>query len=483
MTKQSAKTKHGRDRRDARRPGRAVLRFLGATQTVTGSRFLVETPHARVLVDCGLFQGYKKLRERNWANFPVDPASIDAVVMTHAHVDHSGYLPALMRAGFAGPVFATRNTVDLCAIVLPDSGHLQEEEAEYANRRGYSKHSPARPLYTEADAVQALQLFEPVPFAKTVEIAPGIHAEFRRAGHILGSATIALHLDEVRTRTIVFSGDLGRPHHPLLCPPQPLPAADMILTESTYGDRLHEDAASIELFEQALRRTSDKGGITVIPSFAVDRTEVILLHLRRLIRAGKVPNLPVYVDSPMALRTLDVYRRALAEGSAEVKSDFQGEPDPFYPGRLIEAKSVEESIAINDEPGPAIIISASGMATGGRVLHHLRRLLPDPRNTVILVGFQAGGTRGRRLLEGQDTLKLLGSYVPVGAAIVNVPAFSVHADQGEILGWLATAPKPPEVAFVVHGEPASAEALRARIVRDLGWNAVVPQNLERVRLS
>lgn len=463
--------------------GNAILQFLGATETVTGSKFLVETPQARVLVDCGLFQGRKELRLRNWAEFPVDPSSIDAVAVTHAHLDHSGYLPALVREGFSGPIFATANTSKLCRIVLPDSGHLQEEEAEYANRRGYSRHKPAKPLYTEEHAFDALKLFQHVRFGEPIEIASGVRATFQRAGHILGSSSVVLDLEQTRIGKIAFSGDLGRPYHPILSPPEPLPAVDMVLTESTYGDRTHEDEVSLGLFEEALRRTAERRGIAVIPSFAVDRTEVVLWHLRRLVGEGKIPDLPVYVDSPMALATLEVYRAALAQGSDEVKEDLRGHPSPFDPGRLIEAKSVEESMAINDEPGPAIIISASGMATGGRVLHHLRRLLPDPRNTVILVGFQAAGTRGRRLLEGEQTLKLLGSYVQVNADIVNVPAFSVHADQGEILDWLATAPKPPQVAFVVHGEPSESEALRARIAKDLHWNVAVPKNLERVRLS
>ncbi len=465
------------------RPGRALLRFLGATGTVTGSRFLVDTPSARILVDCGLFQGLKPLRELNWAEFPVDPASIDAVALTHAHVDHCGYLPALVRKGFAGRVLATEYTCDLSAIVLPDSGHLHEEEARYANRRGYSKHSPARPLYTEADAIDALGHFAPAAFDQPVEIAAGIRATFRRAGHILGSSTIAIEVDDPTPRTILFTGDLGRPEHPILRPPAPRPDADFILTESTYGDRRHEDSSSLELFETTIHDTAERGGVAVIPSFAVDRTEVILWHLRRLMHAGRIPSLPVYVDSPMALATLKVYRRALAEGSEEIREELRGAPDPFDPGRLIEAKSVEESMAINDEPGPAIIVSASGMATGGRVLHHIRRLLPDPKNSLILVGFQADGTRGRRLLNGEPTLKMFGAIVPVRAHIANVPAFSVHADQQELVDWLGTGSRLPRTAFVVHGEPASAQALRDRLDSDLGWNATVPKYLEQMRLN
>jgi len=465
------------------RPPVPMLRFLGATGTVTGSRFLIDTPTARILVDCGLFQGLKVLRERNWATFPVDPASIDAVVLTHAHLDHTGYVPGLARNGFRGRIFATEHTHALSRIVLPDSGHLQEEDAAYANRKGYSKHAPALPLYTEADAEEVLAYFTDVPFDLPTEVAGGIRATFRSAGHILGSASVTLEVAGEHPRTIVFSGDLGRAHHPILQPPAPLPAADVVLTESTYGDRRHEDVESLQRFETAIVRTAERGGVVVIPSFAVDRTEVVLFHLRQLVRAGRIPNLPVYVDSPMALATLAIYRRAVAEGSPEIKPELRGAEDPFDPGQLIEARHVEDSLAINAQPGPAVIISASGMATGGRVLHHLANRLPDPRHSVILVGFQAEGTRGRSLLEGARAVKMLGRYIAVRAEVVNVPAFSVHADQAEILAWLRTAPRPPDTTFVIHGEPAASAALHAAIEKDLRWTAAVPRYLEQVRLD
>lgn len=468
---------------DAARPTVPVLRFLGATGTVTGSRFLVDTPTARVLVDCGLFQGLKALRERNWATFPVDPASIDAVVLTHAHLDHTGYTPGLARNGFRGPIFATDHTHALSRIVLPDSGHLQEEDAAYANRKGYSKHVPALPLYTEADAVRVLEQFTVVPYDTPTAIASSIRATFRPAGHILGSSSVTLEVDGQHPRTIVFSGDLGRPQHPILQPPAPLRAADVVLTESTYGDRRHEDVESLQRFEAAIVRTAERGGMILIPSFAVDRTEVVLFHLRQLTRAGRIPNLPVFVDSPMALSTLAVYRHAIAEGSPEIKPELRGADDPFDPGQLIEARRVEDSMAINAQPGPAVIISASGMATGGRVLHHLANRLPDARNSVILVGFQAEGTRGRSLLDGARAVKMLGRYIAVRAEVVNVPAFSVHADQAEILAWLRTAPRAPEATFVIHGEPSASEALRAAIEKELGWTAAVPRYLEQVRLD
>jgi len=465
------------------RPTVPLLRFLGATGTVTGSRFLIDTPRARLLVDCGLFQGLKALRERNWATFPVPPASIEAVLLTHAHLDHSGYIPGLFRAGFRGQIFATPGTHALSRIVLPDSGHLQEEDAAYANRKGFSKHTPALPLYTEEDALRVLQHFREVPFDSPTDVLPGVRATFRRAGHILGSATVAVQLDGARGPTVVFSGDLGRPRHPILRPPAPLPAADVVLTESTYGNRRHEDVESLQRFEATIARTAERGGVMVIPSFAVDRTEVILLHLRRLTQAGRVPLLPVYVDSPMALATLQIYRRALADRSDEVNPELCDGGDPFDPGQLIEARRVEESMAINEERGPAIIISASGMATGGRVLHHLLNRLPDARNSVILVGFQAEGTRGRLLLEGARAVKMLGRYVAVRAEVVNVPAFSVHADQQEILNWLKATPQPPQVTYIVHGEADAAEALHGVIERDLGWTAAVPRYLEQVRLD
>lgn len=463
-------------------PTAPVLRFLGAAGTVTGSRFLVDRGGARVLVDCGLFQGLKELRLRNWQAFPVPPESLDAVVVTHAHLDHTGYLPALARHGFRGPVFATADTVAMSRVVLPDSGRVQEEDAAYAARAGYSKHAPPLPLYTEADAERALRQFRAVAFAAPVEVAAGVRATFQPAGHILGSAHVTLSIDGAAPRTVVFSGDLGRPRHPLLRPPAPLPAADVVVVESTYGDRRHEDEASMQAFATALRRTAARGGVAVIPSFAVDRTEVVLFHIRRLIREGRLPPLPVHVDSPMALAALRVYRQAVDAGRADVDPAVRG-GDPFDPGDLHEARTRDQSRAVNAVRGPAVIISASGMATGGRVLHHLLHRLDDPRNAVILVGFQAAGTRGRRLLEGATSLKLLGRYVPVRAEVVQVPAFSVHADRDELLGWLRGASRPPEATYVVHGEPAASTALAGAIGRELGWTAVVPRLLERVRLD
>lgn len=457
------------------------LRFLGAAGTVTGSRFLVESGSARILVDCGLYQGLKDLRRRNWERFPVPPESIDAVVVSHAHIDHSGYLPALHRHGFRGKVFASRGTTDLCEIVLRDSGRLQEEEAEYANRHHTSKHEPALPLYTEEDAAAVLGCFAPVPFHQEVQVADGIRARLEPAGHILGSATVSLACaDGAR---LGFSGDLGRPNHPILRAPRPLDPVDVLLVESTYGDRAHEGLEAVDSFARTIARTAGRGGVVVIPAFAVDRTEVVLYALRRLVEAKRIPAVPVYVDSPMAIAALHAYRKAIAEGSEEIRPELAASGGIFDPGDLIEARSVEESKEIKNVEGPAIIVSASGMATGGRVLHHLLQRLPDARNTVILVGYQAQGTRGRRLLEGERALKMYGRYVPVRAEVENVAAFSVHVDRGEMLAWLESFPKEPSMTFVVHGEPESSHSLAQAVGSELGWPAVVPKLGERVRVE
>jgi len=460
-----------------------TLTFLGATGTVTGSRFLLDTDSSRVLVDCGLYQGEKELRLRNWAPLPVDPASVDAVVLTHAHVDHCGYLPALVRDGFAGPIHASPGTAALAGIVLPDSGHLHEEEAAYANRRGYAKHHPALPLYTEDDARTACTHLRPTPFGDAVDVAEGVRALLSPAGHILGSSVARLVVDTRHgPRALVCSGDLGRSAHPLLVPPSPIGAADVVLVESTYGNRHHDDEGALERLGAAISRTAARGGKIVIPAFAVDRTEVLLVHLQRLRAAGAIPDLPVFVDSPMALAALDVYRGALADGSPDVRPEVVGR-DVLGLAEVTPVRTVDESMDLDRLAYPAIIVSASGMATGGRVLHHLRRYLPDHRNTVVLVGFQAAQTRGRQLADGARQIKLLGHYIPVRAEVVDLPSFSVHADAGELLAWLGTADAPPEAAYVVHGEPGASAALAEAAGDQLGWNAVVPSYAERVRID
>ncbi len=459
-----------------------MLRFLGATGTVTGSKFLVTSGGARVLVDAGLFQGLRALRERNRAKLPVPPDEIDAVVVTHAHLDHSGYLPALVRGGFRGPVYATAHTIALMRIVLADSARLLAEEAEYANRKGFGKHRPALPLYTEDDAERARERAVAVPTGERVDVADGIDAVLTRAGHILGSASVRLGL-AADDRTVEFSGDLGRPAHPILRPPEPPTGADVLVVESTYGNRAHEDEIGRRAFADAITRTVARGGVVVIPSFAVDRTEVVLYHLRELMESGAVPRVPVYADSPMALRALDVYRAAIAERSDEIRPEILDGPDPFGVGGLVEASSVEASMEIDRTDEPCVVVSASGMATGGRVLHHLTKRLPGERNTVILPGYQAEGTRGRALADGEQVLKMLGRYVPVRAEVVSVPGFSVHADASELVDWMRRSPRDPDVTYVVHGEPEASAALRDRVVHELGRTCVVPHDDERVRLD
>jgi metallo-beta-lactamase family protein len=458
----------------------SVLTFLGAAQTVTGSRFLLESNSGRVLIDAGLFQGQKELRLRNWEPFPIDPSTLDGVVLTHAHLDHSGYLPALVRAGFDGPIWDTASTIALTKIVLEDSARLQEEEAEYANRKGFSKHRPALPLYTSEDAARAIAQLTELAFNEPSEVAEGIHAELFAAGHILGSASALLTL--ASGRRLFVSGDVGRPNHPILHAPAPRPVADIVLIESTYGNRHHDpEQSSLERIAQVINRTARRGGSIVIPAFAVDRTEVILHTLRGLKADERIPDLPVYVDSPMALAVLEVYRDAIDRNDPEIRLESRV-ADPFDPGRLHEARTTAQSKALNELTYPSIIISSSGMATGGRVLHHLYRRLPDPRNAVVLVGYQAAGTRGQLLAAGASTIKLLGRHVPVRSEVAVVDAFSVHADADEIVDWLAPAAG-PETAYVVHGEPTASTALAAHLHWELEWTAVVPRHGECVRLD
>jgi metallo-beta-lactamase family protein len=450
------------------------ITFLGATGTVTGSKYLVTTATKRLLVDCGLFQGLKQLRLRNREPLPFDPASLDAVLLTHAHLDHSGYLPLLVRDGFRGPVHCTPGTEDLCGILLPDSGHLQEEEAEYANRHGYSKHRPALPLYTQADAERSLRSFRPVPFERELDLGGEVSALFRPAGHILGAAMIELRADGVTT---LFSGDLGRPGDPLLPPPAPVREADYLLVESTYGNRRHEQVDPLDQLEAAVRRTSARGGVVLIPAFAVGRTQTLLYLLYLLRREGRIPDLPIFVDSPMAASAIRIFREHPEEHRLT-----QAECEAVC-GVARAVESVEESKAIDRMRYPRVIISASGMATGGRVLHHLKAFAPDERNTVLFVGYQAVGTRGAAMLGGARSIKIHGQYVPVHAEVGVLENLSAHADYAEILGWLDGFGSPPVETFIVHGEPVAADALRLRIEETLRWRCRVPDYRERAELS
>jgi metallo-beta-lactamase family protein len=454
------------------------LTFLGAAGTVTGSRLLVEHDGHRLLVDCGMFQGDRDLRRRNWAPFPIPPSDVDAVVLSHAHLDHVGWLPRLVAEGFSGPVHCTPHTAELAAIVLRDAARLQEEDAEYAARAGFSKHHPPLPLFDTGAAEKAIALFAPVPYGERHTVTRGVDVLLHRAGHILGSAVV-----EVRAggQTLVASGDLGRPDHPLLVPPDPVPAADVIVVESTYGDR-RRAPRSLDRLAGAITRAVGRGGSVLIPAFAVDRTAVLLAALCDLVAAGRVPSVPVYVDSPMALAALEVYRRALRAGTPDVRpSAGSRRADPFDPGDLRVARTVAESIALNHPREPSVIIAAAGMATGGRVVHHLAGLAPDPRNLILLAGFQVAGTRGRTLVDGATAIKAHGRYVPVRAEVAALDEFSCHADADEIVAWLTAAPRPPQTCFVVHGEATAADILAGRLARELGWCAVVPHQGERVR--
>ena len=449
------------------------LTFLGATSTVTGSRYLVEAGGRRVLVDCGLFQGYKPLRLRNWAEFPVDPASIEAVVLTHAHLDHSGYLPRLAAQGFKGKIWATRATRALCGILLPDSARLLEEDASHANRKGYSKHDPAEPLYDEAQARQALRLFQPAAWQRRFEPVPGLQASLRPQGHILGAAAVTL---EHAGRRITFSGDIGRSHDPVMHPPSPPAPSDWIVVESTYGNRSHGGDHLEQELLAACRRVLARGGAIVLPAFAVGRAQLLLLLIARLQQRGALPRAPLYLNSPMAADVTALYERFAGE-HALGPEDFA-----LLRERVQIVGSPEESRALNARSGPLIVVSASGMLTGGRVLHHVRAFGPDPRNAIVLAGFQAGGTRGAALAGGTRSLRIHGEQVAINAEVIALQSASAHADSDELLAWLRSAPQRPRGVFVTHGEPDAADALRQRIERELGWPAQIPEYRDSVDL-
>ena len=479
------------------------ITFLGAAKTVTGSKYLLDTGSAKVLVDAGMFQGLKELRERNWQGLPIAAKDIDAIVLTHAHLDHCGYLPRLVAQGFRGRVFCTAGTKDLCGIVLPDAGRIQEEDAEQANRHKYSKHDPALPLYTEADAFNAVALLQPVGYDRPVPVADGIEVEFINAGHLLGSAYARV---VVGGQTILFGGDLGRFDRPVMPDPTMVEHADYLLVESTYGNRTHHDDDEGEQLAATIRRTVDRRGRVIIPSFAIGRVEELLYWIRRLESEQRIPVLPVYLDSPMASKALARYSERLHELDPELQPEQQDQIAPHGPAahesvdrrrrqarqerelcafcteKFRAVSSVQESKNLTASKMPAIIISSSGMATGGRVLHHLKAGLPDSRNTVVLVGFQAAGTRGRRLLEGEKTLRIHGMDVPVNARVEVVNSMSAHADADEVLRWLRGFKAPPTKTFLVHGEPTAMQALQQRISTELRWETHMPEWMETAEL-
>ncbi len=441
------------------------ITFLGATDTVTGSRYLVEYDGRRILVECGLFQGPKKLRLRNWDERGFDAETLDAVILTHAHIDHSGYVPRLCKLGYRGRIYCTDGTRDLLQILLPDAGHLQEEEARLANRAGYSRHHPALPLYTRADAEASLEQLVPVRFGVDFTPAPGVTASFTRAGHIIGSGCLRLQLGAT---SITFSGDVGRPGDLVMKPPEPLRETDYLVLESTYGDRRHPATDAVEEIARIVNETLERRGTLVVPAFAVGRAQHLLHVLAELKATRRIPPVTVYLDSPMAIDATNLFCRHRPEHRISDAACTLMCKLPEY------THTPEQSKAIDRSGTPSIIISASGMATGGRVLHHLRRFLPDARNTVLLVGYQAAGTRGRSLADGVDELKIHGQYVPVKANIIQVEALSAHADYRELIVWLRASTIHPKRVFVTHGEPQAADAMRRRLGEELGWSATVP---------
>jgi metallo-beta-lactamase family protein len=459
----------------------ATLTFLGAARTVTGSKYLLDVEGHRILVDCGQFQGLKDLRRRNWSPLPVHPASLHAVVLTHAHIDHSGLLPRLVANGFHGRIFCTAGTADLCSLVLPDAGRLQEEDARLANRGGFSRHTPAVPLFTEADADAALEHLEIVDFDVPIEVGPDLQAEFTNAGHLLGSAFVRISRNHGKAPRLLFGGDLGRYGRPVLPDPMPAPDAETLLLESTYGDRVHPDADDATLLQQVIEDTRARGGRIIIPAFAVGRAGELLYWIKKLEDAGRITPLPVYLDSPMAVDALNFYAHHDRQLDPDVRVGT-GNVSAFSPKRFYAVASARESRDVVASKEPAIVISASGMATGGRVLHHLTACLPDARNTVLFVGFQPEGTRGRALVEGAKSVKIHGMIVPVAARIAKVDSMSAHADSNEILQWLGTFHTPPKQVYLVHGEPVAQAALKARIETVLGWPVQIPQHGQKVEV-
>ena len=464
----------------------AKLTFLGAAGCVTGSKYLVEAAGKRLLVDCGLFQGTHELKDRNWNPLPIDPKTIDYAMLTHAHLDHTGWLPVLVKAGYRGPIFANQATMELTEILLKDSAHLQQEEAENAQRNKWSRHPEPRALYTPEDVDPVLRLLKPMPRSGGFDVSPAFRVTSFDAGHILGSSSLELTITENGKKTVVvFSGDVGRYNQPILKDPTtPSSNVDVLLCESTYGDREHPGGDPAELLADIVNRVAKRGGSIVIPAFAIGRTQTFMYYLRQLEDQQRIPRLPVYVDSPMALSATDLYLKHREDHDLEFsREESSGKGDPLSVHEFHLARSVEESKAINSVKTPCIIISASGMVAGGRVLHHLAQRLPDPRNAVILAGFQAEGTRGRALQEGAKVLHLFGQTVPVCAEIVEMGQLSAHAGKSELLRWLAALPAQPKQTYLTHGEPAAAQSLQQAIQNKFHWKAAAAKYLDTVDLG
>lgn len=462
--------------------GHSTLQFLGGVETVTGSKYLISTGRQRLLLDCGLFQGLKELRLRNWEIPPFDPRAIDAVILSHAHIDHCGYLPLLVRQGFQGPVYCTGGTQSLLQIVLPDAAHLQEEDAAYANRHGFSKHHPAQPLFAAPDAERALRLVQPQAYHEPFQVAGGVSVVFRRTGHILGSASMELQIPAPSPVRLIFSGDLGRWNRPMLRDPEFVAEADILLVESTYGDRNHPGEDPSEQLAKVVVEAAARGGALLIPAFAIGRTQELMWRIRELEEAARIPRLPTFVDSPMATDATAIFCRHPEDHSIDMKLLMDEHRCPLCCKPCTFTRTPEESKALNDHKEPIIIIAASGMATGGRIIHHLKQRLPDPRTTVLLVGYQAAGTRGRLLQNGAKSLRMHGRDIPVHAQIAQIHGLSAHADRTELLKWLGGFRKPPRETFIVHGEQPASLAL-SKTLQEWGWTVTVPSHQAVISLE
>lgn len=445
------------------------IQFLGATQTVTGSKYLIQTNSLNVLVDCGLFQGFKELRLRNWTPLPISPKKIDYVLLTHAHIDHSGYIPVLVKHGFRGKILCTYATKDLCSILLPDSGHLHEEEANYANRRGYSKHHPALPLYTQKEAEIALQYFCPLSFETRTQLDDDLYVTFYYGGHILGASFLRI---EEGSTSVLFSGDLGRQNDPIMYSPQKPPESDFLVIESTYGNRKHDSTDPLIPLKAIINRTIKRGGSIIIPSFAVGRTQSVLYYLYELKSKHEIPDIPIYVDSPMATNATHIFSQYAGQSRLTKQQNKAVCAIAHY------INSVEESMALDNQKFPIIIISASGMATGGRVIHHIRHFAPNPHNTIVFIGFQVEGTRGDRMLGGEKEIKMFGQMIPVQAEVAKIDNLSAHADYTEMLDWLSHLKKPPLKLFITHGNLEASQALKCQIEQKFHWNCDIPAYLD-----